>query len=339
MSNSRSASLDTLEIPVADSPATASSSHAPDDWTLPQPFKHRGWKPYRDRIYRTLIALDVSPARRRRFAGCGSSVWLLVNREDPALFKVVYSSCHDRFCLPCSRARATNIRNNLANYTQGLKLRFVTLTLAHTSQPLAVQLDRLVRAFKSLRGTPLWRQRVRGGVAFLEVKLSDRTGCWHPHFHVLIDSNFLPQSVLSALWLDVTGDSKIVDIRLVRGQEEVAQYVTKYVTKPLSGTVLRDAATTVEAVSALHNRRLFIAFGGWVKWKLTQNADPKTWDLFAHESELFQRSKDGDPFADAIIQHVLAFFYADGDSEFRVEHVPLSTGPPAGAESRQRTLW
>lgn len=339
MSDSRSASLDTLEIPVINNTADASCEHPPDDWRLPQPFKHRGWKPYRDRIYRTLIALDVSPARRSRFAGCGSSVWLLVHREDPSMFKVVYSSCHDRFCLPCSRARATNIRNNLAVATAGMRLRFLTLTLAHTSQPLAAQLDRLVAAFKKLRGTPLWKQRVRGGVAFLEVKLSDRTGRWHPHFHVLVDSDFLPQSVLSALWLDATGDSKIVDIRLVRDPEEISRYVTKYVTKPLSASVLRDAATTVEAVAALHNRRLFISFGAWTKWKLTQNADPKSWDLFAHESELFQRSRDGDTFASAIIEHVLAFFYAEGASEFRVEYVPIAHSPPAGSESRQKTLW
>jgi hypothetical protein len=334
-----STSLDTLEFPVSPRPADASSAENREGKPLPQPFKHRGWAAYRDRIYRAIQQTEVTDSRSRRFAGCGAHVWVLMSRDDADVFKVVLGCCHDRFCLPCSRARAATIRANLCEHTEGMKLRFLTLTLAHTDQPLGAQLDRLFAAFKRLRSKALWKERVRGGVAFLEVKRSERTGRWHPHFHVLLDSDFLPQATISALWLDVTGDSRIVDIRLVRGQHDVANYVTKYVTKPIQAATVRDREGLIEAVKALSGRRMFIAFGTWRTWKLTQTADPSKWHLYAHESEIFERAHDGDPLAMAIVERITAFLYGDDDAEFRIPITEWLRGPPTQYVDRQMMLF
>jgi hypothetical protein len=56
-----------------------------------------------------------------------------------------------------------------------------------------------------------------------------------PHIHVLQRGGFIPQTTLSEDWSTLTG-SFIVDIRAVKSQEEVARYVTKYLTKSL-GTI------------------------------------------------------------------------------------------------------
>jgi hypothetical protein len=337
--SSTDSSLDPLEIPVPEPSASPSPDSVPANYSLPQPFKHRGWQPYRLKIWQAIRDIEVSTSRSRRFAGCGAHVWVLHHREDPDLYRIVLTSCHDRFCLPCSRARAATIRANLAEHTAGMRLRFLTLTLAHRDEPLSSQLDRLTRAFKSLRGTGLWKERVRGGVAFLEVKKSDRTGRWHPHYHVVLDSDYLPQNVLSKLWLEVTGDSSIVDIRLVRDPEEVQKYVTKYVTKPIPAAVVRDPETLREAVQALGNRRMFIAFGAWRTWKLTQQADPTCWALYDHHSKISERADLGDPHAQAIIDAIVGFLYADAEPEFRVPLHLIERAPPGTGGSTQLVLW
>jgi hypothetical protein len=61
---------------------------------------------------------------------------------------------------------------------------------------------------------------VAGGIAVEEVTRNARTGEWHPHLHLVIDSA-LPEAVLQGklaeLWAAVTGDSHIIDGRPFRG--------------------------------------------------------------------------------------------------------------------------
>jgi hypothetical protein len=332
-------SLDPLELPVTEKALDASSCQDAPLPNLPQPFKHTGWRPQRERIYRALQAADVGRWRARRFATCGAQAWILAHREDPERYKIVLTCCHDRFCVPCARARAFNIRANLAKHTEGLTLRFVTLTMAHSDHTLDHQLDRLYRAFRSLRATPLWRDRVRGGVAFLEVKLSEVDNRWHPHFHCLIDSTFLPQQLLSSTWLDVTSDSKIVDIRLVRDPAEVDKYITKYVTKPASANTFRDPLRLDELVKALAHRRLFITFGECRRWRLTAPADPTDWTLLYHEAELREKAHEGDELAQAMMDRIIAFLFGQEEPEFSLPRRDFGRGPPSATPDAQLTLW
>jgi hypothetical protein len=334
-----SASLDPLETPVAEPPLEASSAIDARSTSLPQPFKHSGWRPQRERIYRAILAGEASGWRSKRFATCGANAWVLGSKTEFQRYKVVLTCCHDRFCVPCARARAANIRANLAKHTEGRTLRFVTLTLAHTAAPLVDQLDRLYRAFRTLRGKPVWKDRVRGGVAFLELKLGNGETPWHPHLHVLIDSTFLPQHQLSSTWLDVTGDSKIVDIRLVRDVAEIDKYVTKYVTKPISANAYRDSLRLNQAIAALSGRRMFITFGDCRNWRLTEPADPSAWTLIASETELRERALDGDTFAEQLLDRIAAFIYGHDDAEFVIDRTISCRPPPAATPDAQLRLW
>lgn len=331
--------LDPLETPVTEKSLQALSEQDASSKILPQPFKHSGWRSQRQRIHDVLVAVEASGWRSRRFATCGAQAWVLRHKDQDSLFRIVLTCCHDRFCVPCARARAFNIRQNLAKHTAGKTLRFLTLTLKHTDQPLDQQLDRLYRAFRALRATSLWRERVRGGVAFLEVKLSESDKKWHPHLHCLIDSTFLPKHQISSAWLDATGDSEIIDIRLVRDTAEVDKYITKYVTKPTSPNVLRDAVRLAEVIKALMHRRMFITFGQCRNWKLTEAADPSKWTLLYHEVQLREKANDGDPFAQELLDRIAAFIYGQDEQEFVLELSILSQPPPAATIDAQLRLF
>lgn len=53
------------------------------------------------------------------------------------------------------------------------------------------------------------------------------------HLHIIVDADYIPQSVLSSLWLQITGNSKVVDIRQVNLDDisQVDSYLAKYISK------------------------------------------------------------------------------------------------------------
>lgn len=329
-----SSSLDPPEFAGSEPRAPSSRVDAGELPSLPEPFKHSGWKRYRQQIWRALNTADVGSSRLRAFSRCGAQVWILSHKTDPDRFKIVLGTCHDRFCQPCARMRAANIRANLEHYLTTEQLRFVTLTLAHADVPLDGQVARLYRAFKDLRATAWWRDRVDGGAAFLEVTRNAATGRWHPHFHVLVAGRYLPQHQLSQLWFEATGDSCVVDVRAVTDRSMVAKYVTKYVTKPLSSNVFSDLAVLVEVVQALEGRRMLVTFGAWRKWHLTASPSTDEWALYAHESQVWQRLNDGDEFARIIADAVLEFLYAEGDNDVTLRRPKRVERPPPPTEAQ-----
>lgn len=140
---------------------------------------------------------------------------------------------------------------------------FITLTLAGKDEGLGEKIDRLYRGFRALRQHPTWADKVNGGVAFLEVKYSDKAKRWHPHLHIMADAGYIDQGELSSVWRGITKDSFIVDIRRVKDDKQAAVYVTKYASKPLNSSFFSSTALLDEAVIALKGRRLCFAFGEW----------------------------------------------------------------------------
>lgn len=232
--------------------------------------------------------------RISRLDNCGCKCRVEV-ADDGKDIRVVAHYCHDRWCIPCQRTRAAIIRSNIARATEGQTVRFITLTLRHSQTSLKDQIDRLYRSFKALRRRPEWIAAVGGGVALLEIKLSDRDGLWHPHLHCLCVGSYFDARRLSELWLAVTGDSSIVDIKLVREASQVAHYITKYVTKTVDSSVLRDAIKLDEAVKALHGRHLLLPFGQWehVKFTETERGDTN-WIDCGTLVDLYANARAGD---------------------------------------------
>jgi hypothetical protein len=107
--------------------------------------------------------------------------------------------------------------------------------------------------------------KVSGGITSYEFTKKDE-GDWHPHIHALVMlDDFIDQKALSAEWLDITGDSYIVDVRRIKGKPnaggldiasgllEVCKYALKFHDMTPSDTWI--------AYNVLRTRRLVDSFG------------------------------------------------------------------------------
>ena len=99
-----------------------------------------------------------------------------------------------------------------------------------------------------------------GGVHSIEIKRGKNSGLWHPHVHMIWLCEDVPNaSQLSREWLDLTGDSYIVDVREFYGESVVDGFleVFKYALK-FSDMELSD---NWEAYQLLKEKRLVDNFG------------------------------------------------------------------------------
>ena len=240
-------------------------------------FRHSGWAVTRDRVKAALERIQVPAARQERFHHCGSGCVIEVCKVSGRA-RAVSNHCHDRFCKACGDTRSRLIAANLERHLDKREARFITLTLKHNSSRLCDQVDRLQTCFRRLREWVGWEESVKGGAAFLEVKLDKGGRFWHPHIHIIAEGSYLPHHRLSEAWLKITGDSSIVDIRFVRDPGEVVRYVAKYASKPLDATLFRSPDHLDEAMLALRGRRLCNTFGSWRGVKLEDKPDdPGEW--------------------------------------------------------------
>ena len=262
-------------------------------------FRHHTWRHHRQRVQEALDVVPRNPRpwidledepdgfdenpppgatdRARRFDACGSRSIVLQHADDPSRYKVGSTRCHDRFCLPCMQDRARLIVANLKAQLRYEPARFLTLTLKHSDAPLAQQLDRLYTSFICLRRRKFWHDFVTGGIAFLELKLSSTDHRWHPHLHVLLRGNYLPQKLVADAWLQITGDSYIVDIRYVPSPEHLYSYLTRYVTKGWDAGIYRKLHALREAIHALKGRKLLSCFGDFSALRLLEPPTSETW--------------------------------------------------------------
>lgn len=261
-------------------------------------------------------------SRLQRFEECGRTAWILRHRTEPDRYRIALDCCHDRFCVPCGNGRAAVVAENLSRKLSSTPHRLLTLTLKSSDTPLGGQLDRLLRSFKRLRARLLWRERCDGGAAFLELAYNVETHRWHPHLHVIIQGRFLPHAFLKSAWLDITGDSTVVDIRPIRNTEAIVKYVTKYVTKPLPAHVYAERDALTAALLALHGRKTLFCFGCWSRWQLLDPHDSHDWTLYAHANELAYMVSQDDDLALEVSAHFQYWMHNDGPLDFRVR------GPP-----------
>ena len=82
------------------------------------------------------------------------------------------------------------------------------------------------------RGSPL--AGIQGAVWSYEVKRGSGSNKWHPHLHMIALAEHQPDAVqLAAEWHNITGDSFIVDVRPINGDDEISGFleVFKYAVK------------------------------------------------------------------------------------------------------------
>lgn len=238
-------------------------------------FRHGGWAGRRRQVLQALQKACISQKRLARFVGCGGSVHVRWS-ESERKYACSGNYCRDRFCIPCGTARGSLIADNLIELCQGKTVRFLTLTLRSRGSTLATCIDRLMLYFGMLREGRLWKRHVKGGAYFIEVKRGKGSGGWHVHVHCLVEGHFLPKQELSDAWRTITGDSYIVDIRPVPDIRAKAQYVTKYVSKPMDTTVFASDADLAECIVTLHGRRLCGCFQSWRGTELERRPEQPT---------------------------------------------------------------
>ncbi|MBD3309519.1 hypothetical protein GF348_24280 [candidate division KSB3 bacterium] len=258
-----------------------------------------------------------------RFEACGDKAWILVDPANANRVRVAASRCHDRFCEACAAEKRRLVGVNVAkairqkhaklcSARRPVPLRFVTLTLRGSSAALATCLDRLYDSWTKLRNRKAWRERVEGGIAFLEITRSDKTGAWHPHLHILCEGQYLPHDLLSKLWHEVTGDSYIVDVRAIKTPDTACAYIAKYAAKALNSRVWTDPDALCEAIAALEGRRCFNCFGSWKDLGLTQQPDDDTeWQVVGTWADVQARANGGDEYARALLSRIAAGGVAD----------------------------
>lgn len=268
-------------------------------------FRHSGWLTTRRRVYDALRTLYPSSTRQVRFAECGSNAWVIKNEESPGAYAVASDHCHDRFCRPCAAFRARVIAHNVANFLADRPYRFLTLTIKTSGLTLCEAVDKLYRSFTLLRRTSFWHERVTGGCAVCEVKPKREGTGWHPHLHCIIEGKFLPVRLLQKHWLAITEDSFVVDIRLGQDSDAAASYVSKYVTKPFTESTTREPNRLVEAIQALHGRRLVSTFGTWRGERLTQYHPSGVWTKVCPLGRLRYHAARGDEQAANLLAYLI----------------------------------
>lgn len=247
-------------------PASSSLDHS--ETTLPawsdtdsQKRLHFGTFPAR-RVVMTALRQSREPQLQkqyRRIENCCAHPLIGLSGGKP---KPILMCCRDRMCPRCQAERGNRCAARVLFITNGFdSIRFVTLTQkSRAGEPLADSIKRLHRSFGKLRQLPAWRHRVKGGTASLEVTRNTKDRTWHCHLHLLVDGEYFDQKQLSKLWLAVTGDSPIVDIRAVHSKKSAADYVARYVAKPAEVERWGNAAICEYAL-ALRGKRMVQTFG------------------------------------------------------------------------------
>lgn len=141
--------------------------------------------------------------------------------------KLITIRCKGRICPECRRAdfwRLMKGYEGLAGMMEHPKL--ATFTVPNVTRLTKEVLLSITRAFKKLFRRKFYQERVLGGL--VAVELTNHGNGWHPHLHVLLDSDYLAQRKLDADWKKLTGG--MVDIR-ARTPQNALPYMLKYAGK------------------------------------------------------------------------------------------------------------
>lgn len=208
-------------------------------------------------------------------ANCCRTAWIAVD-STTSTSRPWILRCGSRLCSFCGRGRSARVAEQVHRLVRTMKEpKHLVLTWRTRSDPLSDQFRGLRAALTQLRHRPQWQNRVRGGVYTLEAKRKPATRMWHVHLHLIIDSSYFPQPLLSKLWRECVDDGSIVYIRQITSTKAASWEISKYVGKPPNSLDWIPSATVAYA-DAVHRTRLLQTFGCYHGHKLPQGDEPPT---------------------------------------------------------------
>lgn len=199
--------------------------------------------------------------------------------------RLVSSYCKKRSCIVCSRIMAARLFKSYAEPLLNLKgLHMVTLTAPtveanQLNKEIKKRYDIITRIKDNIRKTHKIKLR---GFRKLEITHNSRTQKFHPHYHLLVESEEAA-TLMRDYWLKLIpeADKKAQHIRQVKdnkGLLEVFKYVTKPITKDTFDKVALDHIYT-----SLKGIRTYQSFG----IKKTQEVKIDKYEslIISHKSE------------------------------------------------------
>lgn len=224
--------------------------------------------------------LDLPFKTRERFKTCGDHP-SVEYCPDTDRVRIQANHCKSRFCPKCRTHRQARWRETLKAAVTSLpnaEWKLITLTLKHCDDDLKTQLNHLRKSFRRLRQTDLWKQRIKWGIAVIEVSYNKTKDQWHPHLHILAPCNFIDYSKLRTCWMKATGGSHIIDVQRLSTPEHGISYLAKYLGKPPSVEVFLKEHRIHEYVDALRCAKMLLPFGSY-----PEAAKPKKKEKSPHE--------------------------------------------------------
>ncbi len=197
---------------------------------------------------------------------CSENVKSLVCGDGHTFRTIVDYRCRLPLCPDCCRVKANReLARILPKIYQALRddpsliVAFNTLTLkSDKKRNLKAGCQEIKSVFRKLRRRDIWKDCV-GGFGKIENTYSKKYG-HHPHLHsILLLKNYIPQKSLSDALFDITGDSKIVDIRSVHHIASGLVECIKYPFKP--SDILKLNKSQIKEMIDLKGERLGLSFG------------------------------------------------------------------------------
>lgn len=169
--------------------------------------------------------------RAEKVRACGKAYSFYVCHDCGSYCYLQEFHCDDRLCSLCARARVKKLLEAYGMALRDLKgARMVTVSMrSRPAGELKYAVKELWDAFTRLRHRAVWKS-VRGAIVSLEITWNAKHHSWHPHLHVLVDSQFIDWYRLRGAWSAVTlGEGSSVYIQRCRAgwERELIKYVTK----------------------------------------------------------------------------------------------------------------
>jgi Replication protein len=197
--------------------------------------------------------------KSKAILACGQTYTMWVCHECGQYCYLSEFRCGERLCGQCARHRVFRLLESYGHVLSELKSPKL-ITLSMKSRPRG-ELKRagkeLLDAFRRLRHSKAW-SGVRGAIASFEVTYNVRKELWHPHLHIVVESDFIEFYRLRDAWKACTrglGTACYIQRCRPGWERELIKYITKV------GALLKSPEALKEFASFARSRRFIRTYG------------------------------------------------------------------------------